>query len=108
MKLIEKAVDHFSKKSVRELYIPEWDATVYAKNLTLEDKAAWLKRAGDDTFEYMLLAIINGLKDKDGEPVFDIGDKPKLKKGVDPEIVSKMATFVLQTAGADDEEREKN
>lgn len=108
MKLIEKAISHFSSKERRELHVPEWDATVYSKNLTLEDKSAWLKRANGDTWEYMLYAVIYGLVDEKDEPVFDLGDKPKLKKSVDPEIVGKLAGFVLETAGETDEDREKN
>ena len=108
MTLIEKAISHFSSKERRELHVPEWDTTVYSKNLTLEDKSAWLKRANGDTWEYMLYAVIYGLVDEKDEPVFDLGDKPKLKKSVDPEIVGKLAGFVLETAGETDEDREKN
>lgn len=108
MKLIEKAIAHFSAKERRELYITEWETKVYSKNLTLEDKSSWLKRADSDTWEYMVYAVIFGLVDENDEPVFDLGDKPKLKKSVDPEIVGKLASFVLETAGENDEDREKN
>jgi hypothetical protein len=45
--------------------------------------------------------------DKDGEPVFDIGDKQKLRQKVDPEILSKITNFVLHIE-EDEEGREKN
>jgi hypothetical protein len=108
MKLIEKAVAHFSQKVRRELYVKEWDATVYAKNLTLEDKSSWLKKSDGDTTQYLLYAVIYGLMDENDQPVFDIGDKPKLEKGVDPEVVGKIASFVIDASGATDEDREKN
>lgn len=108
MSLIEKAIAHFSAKEIRSFYIKEWDETVYAKNLTLQDKASWLKKAGNDTHEYMLYAVIHGLTDKEGKPVWDLGDKVTLSRAVDPDIVGELASFVLNSAGATDEEREKN
>lgn len=108
MKLIEKAVAHFSAKEIRSLYIPEWECTVYAKNMTLEDKATWYKRAQGDTHQFLLYAVLFGLQDENGNACFDLGDKPKLEKGVDPDIVDRLAGFVMNTAAKSDEEREKN
>jgi hypothetical protein len=107
-KLIESAVSHFSNKAVREIHVPEWDITLYSKNLTLDDKAKWLARADNDTTDYMIYSVIYGVTDKDGEAVFDIGDKHKLRNHVDPDVLSRIATFVLKTDGSDEEEREKN
>ena len=108
MSLIDAAVAHFSNKEVRSMEVPEWGATLYAKNLTMNDKAKWLKRAQDDTTEYMLYAVIFGTTDEKGEPVFDIGDKPKLRNHADPDVVSRVATFVLNIDKPTEEDREKN
>jgi hypothetical protein len=108
MKLIDTAVSHFSSRERRELYVKEWDVKLFAKNLTLDDKSKWLKRSNGDSTEYLLYAVIFGVTDEKDEPVFDIGDKVKLRNHVDPEIVSKIATFVLDSNGATEEEREKN
>jgi len=107
MKLIDTAVSHFSSKAIRKLEIPEWEVTLYAKNLTLDDKAKWLRRAGDDTTDFMVYSIIFGLQDENGEAVFTIEDKHKLRNSVDPTIVNMLAEFVLQL-GFTNEEREKN
>ena len=107
-KLIDAAVSHFSNKEIRELHVPEWDVTLYSKNLTLEDKAKFLKRAQDDTTDYMVYSVIFGVTDKEGEPVFDIGDRVKLRNHVDPEVLSKIANFVLDVSATSKEEREKN
>jgi hypothetical protein len=48
------------------------------------------------------------LQDKDGEPPFTLEDKSSLKSKVDPEIVSKLANFVLATEAKTEEDREKN
>ncbi len=83
-KLIENAVAHFSGKEVRSIRVDEWDCTLYSKNLSLEDKAKWYARADGDNTDYLVYALIYGITDKDGEAVFDIGDKVKLRKSVRP------------------------
>lgn len=108
MKLIEKAVSHFSSKAIREIYIDEWEVKLFAKPLSLEDKSKWLARADGDSTSYLVYAVIFGLMDEKGDSVFDVGDINKIKKNVDPEIISTLATFVLDTTGAKEEEREKN
>ena len=80
--------------------------TLYSKSLSLEDKAKWLKRADGDTTDYLVYAVIFGVTDEAGEPVFDVGDKIKLRQKVDPEVLSKVANFVLHIED-DEEGREK-
>ena len=108
MSVIEKAIQHFSAKERREIYIPEWDVTLYSRNLTLENKGLWLKRADGDSTEYMLYAVIDGLENEDGSNAFDVGNKKELQTGVDPDVVTRLATFVLETSGPTEEDREKN
>lgn len=105
-KLIESAVAHFSGKQVRSIRVDEWDCTLYSKNLSLEDKARWFARADGDNTDYLVYALIFGVTDEKGDQVFDLGDKSKLRKNVDPEVLSRVANFVLNID--DEEEREKN
>lgn len=107
-KLIDVAVSHFSNKEIRSLYVPEWDVTLYSKNLSLDDKSKWIRRAENDATDYMVYAVIYGCTDEKGENVFDIGDKVKLRNHVDPEVLSQVANFVLAIDGETEEEREKN
>jgi hypothetical protein len=108
MSVIEKAVQHFSSKERREIHVPEWDVTLFTRNLTLENKGLWLKRADGDSTEYMVYAVIYGLEYEDGSAAFDVGDKLQLKSHVDPDVVTRLATFVLETSGPTEEDREKN
>lgn len=108
MSLIEVAVNHFNNKEVRQIEVPEWDTTLYSKNLSLADKAKWMKLADDDNWNYLVYAVIFGITDAQGEPVFDIGDKASLRGSVDPDIVSKIASFVLNVEAESEEDREKN
>ena len=106
--IIDAAVAHFSNQEVRSMEVPDWDVTIFAKNLSLSDKAKWLARSKDDTRGYMVYAVIYGAVDEKGEPLFDISDKPKLRNNVDPDVLSAVANFVLKLAADSEEEREKN
>ena len=108
MSLIDKAVDHFNSKSVRSLYIPEWESTVYAKNFAIADKAKWINAAKGDTTDYLVYACIYGLVDEQGDAIFTLEHKRKLRTQVDDQILSRMANFVLAIDNDTEEDREKN
>lgn len=108
MKLIETAVSHFNAKEVRKIDVPEWEVTLYAKNLTLEDKSKWSRRSDGDTTLFLIYALIFGLVDEKGESVFTIEDIASLRKNVDPDIVQRLANFVLVPQAKTEEDREKN
>ena len=107
-KLIDLAVSHFSNREVRTLDMPEWETKLYAKNLTLNDKAKWLSRADSDTTDYLCYSVIFGVTDEKGDALFDIADKTRLRNNVDPELVSRIANFVLAIPDKAEADREKN
>lgn len=113
MSIIDKAVKHFNSKQTRQKHIDEWGVVVYAKPLTMEKKGKWLSMAKGSNTDYLLYAVIYGALDKDGNTLFGLEDKHKLKTQVDSDVLSEVATFVLgvDALGADgqsEEEREKN
>ena len=108
MKLIESAVAHFSSKTVRSIHVPEWDVTLYSKNLTLDDKSRMYARADGNSTDYIVYSIIFGLVDDKGEPAFTLEDKSALRNKVDPEIVSRLSNFVLKSDAPTESDREKN
>ena len=105
MKLIDTAVSHFSSRAVRSIEIPEWETTLYSKSLTLDDKAKWL---ASDTTDYMVYAVIFGLTDEKGEAVFTIDDKHKIRRSVDPDLVQRLANFILIPDFESEEDRKKS
>ena len=107
-RLIDEAVAHFSNQDIRTIDVPEWNTKLYAKRLTLEDKSRWAKRADGDATDYLVYACIFGLHDEKGEQVFSLEDKVKLKKSVDPEVLTRLGNFALAIETDNEEEREKN
>lgn len=108
MRLIESAVAHFNSKAVRKIEVTEWETTLYAKNLTLDDKTKWSRRSDNDPTLFLIYALIFGLVNEKGEEVFTIEDIGSLRKNVDPDIIQRLANFVLTPATTGEQEREKN
>jgi len=108
MSIIEAAVSHFSSKEVRSLKVSEWNATVYAKNLTLEDKGKLIAKAKDNTTDYLVYAVIYGAIDGEGKPLFTLEDKLSLKNKVDPDVLARVANFILGVELSSEEDVEKN
>lgn len=108
MGIIDSAVSHFSNKEIRSIEIPEWGVKLFTKNLTLDDKSRMLSRANGNSTDYMIYAVIFGTTDADGNQAFTLEDKVSLRTKVDPEIVSRIANFVLESGTKSEEEREKN
>jgi hypothetical protein len=108
MSIIDSAVSHFSNKEIRSIEIPEWGVKLFSKNLTLDDKSRMLSRANGNSTDYLIYAVIFGTTDAEGKPAFTLEDKSSLRNKVDPEIVSRIATWVLESGTKSEEEREKN
>lgn len=112
MSVIQAAMAHFKSKEIRSLPVPEWDATVYAKPLTMKQKGSWLARAKGSNTEYLLYAVIFGASGKDGKPLFSLDDLESMRNEVDADVVSRVAMFVLGNdvvgAQSDEDEREGN
>lgn len=106
---ISKAVEHFKSLNVRSMKIPEWDLTVYAKNLTLDDRNKIVTRAkkhGDESINLTVMAIIMLSQDENGEKLFTDGDFKYLKEQCDGRILDRIFAFLYGMS--DDEERAKN
>jgi len=106
--IIEQAKAHFSAKEIRKLPVPEWDSTIFCKPLTLDDRAKIAARADGNGTDYLIYTVIFGAIDEKGEMLFSLEDKLALRRQCDPEVVSKVANFILKSDTATEEQREKN
>ena len=78
----------------------------YAKPFTILDSkglSPYLEASDDDGY---VEVIIRKAEDADGEPLFDKGDKPKLKRILEAAIVKRVAIEII--ASTDLEHAEKN
>ena len=109
----DKAISHYKQRLASKLYkyhVEEWDCDIYYRStssMRTESKIMALTQNGKSA-EALVESIILKALDKDGNRVFNEGDRPALLNEVDPQVIIKVAT-VLNNANADTvEEIEKN
>ena len=109
MKIIERAKSHFESLGVQSIEIPEWkDADenptiVYWNPITLSEKNKLFKNSSNLSDVSILadIVIMKGL-DKDGNKIFTLEDKLVLMHKADSDILSRIATSMVQAITPDE------
>lgn len=92
---------------ITSLHVPEWDATVFVKSLTLGERLI-LKQLAKDEKAVIIKALRLGIVDEDGAPIFSAEDESALLAGDGP-ILERLACAVLgHNRDRDPEALEKN
>ena len=109
-KAIDRATSHFKEMLAQEIRgpinVPEWDLDVYYHNSTTmmeESVIIDLAQANKQT-EALVMTLILKAKDADGKKLFNIEDKQRLMRGVDPAVILRIVTSMNNS----DEELEGN
>jgi hypothetical protein len=78
---------------MRNFEVPEWKdkdgkpVVIYHKQRSLLDAKKVARQSKGDDQAALVYTIINEALDKDGKPLFDVGDKAWLMGEVDPNII---------------------
>jgi hypothetical protein len=113
MKIIDRAKSHFESLGVQSIEVPEWKdednkpTVIYWNPITLSEKNKLFKKS-DNMSDVSILADIVLMKalDKNGNKVFTLEDKIPLMHKVDSDVLSKIATAMVQAINP--EEVKKN
>ena len=103
MKFIDRAKSHFESLGVQHIEVPEWKdeagnpSVIYWNPITLSEKNKLFKKS-ENLSDVSILADILVMKalDKDGNKLFTLEDKIALMHKVDPDVLSKVATAMVQ------------
>ena len=103
MKVIDRAKSHFESLGVQSIEIPEWKdddgkpTIVFWNPITLSEKNKLFKKS-DSLNDVGILADILVMKalDKDGKKMFSLEDKLALMHKVDSDVLSRIATAMVQ------------
>lgn len=104
---LEKAKEHFSKFGRQEFYIEELQETVYFDPVTLADNKRMVAKSKGNEHEMAVYCLIDKCLDKEGKPVFDVGDKHALMNQIAPDVVRKIFAAIMLSRGTY-EDAEKN
>jgi hypothetical protein len=103
MSIIDRAKSHFEGLGIQSIEVPEWKddegkpTVIYWNPITLSEKNKLLKKS-DTLNDVSLLADVLIMKalDKDGNKVFTLEDKLVLMHKTDPDVLTKIATLMVQ------------
>lgn len=112
MSVIANAKGHFKTKltdKLESLDIPEWETKIYFKcsaTLKQTEEIVALHRENKMAEALVQTLISRGLKE-DGSKMFTVADKFDLMNSVDPSVVTRVATEILNSESSQ-EDAEKN
>ena len=102
MSIIDRAKSHFESIGVQSIEVPEWNLegedAIYVKPFTLIEKDEIFKGTSDNSLTVLIDVIVKKALTKDGEKMFDLEAKIKMKRFVDPDILSRVASQILGTS----------
>ena len=96
---LEGAITHFKHQETRIIEVPEWNLVgedaIYVKPFTLIEKSEIFKGTTDNDLTVLIDVIVKKALTKDGDKMFDLEAKVKMKRFVDPDIIGSIATQIM-------------
>ena len=103
---LEGAINHFKHQEIKVIEVEEWglvgEDAIYVKPFTLLEKSELFKDNMND-LTVLVDIIVKKAETKDGEKMFDLESKIKMKKFVDPDIIGKVASQIMGTQSSTDD-----
>ena len=102
---MEGAIKNFKHQEIKIIEVEEWglvgDDAIYVKPFTLLEKAEIFKGSTDNDLTVLIDVIVKKAETKDGQKMFDLQSKIRMKKFVDPDIIGRVASQILGTSTDD-------
>ena len=109
---LEGAINHFKHQEIKIIEVEEWgligEDAIYVKPFTLLEKAEIFKGSNDNDLTVLIDVIVKKAQTKDGELMFDIESKIRMKKFVDPDIIARVSSEILNPSTEDTKTLKKN
>tara|TARA_B100001939_G_scaffold31496_1_gene24682 strand:+ start:231 stop:572 length:342 start_codon:yes stop_codon:yes gene_type:complete len=109
MSILDRAKSHFENIGVQSIEVPEWKdddgnpSILYWNPINLYEKNKLFKKS-DNMTDVSILADIVVMKslDKEGKKIFKLEDKMDLLTKVDSDVLSRIATAMIQVVSPDE------
>jgi hypothetical protein len=101
MRLIDKVVQHYDAKGKLKIEVPEWadeefDGCIYYTPVTLIERNKLMPELKKENLDFIVAVIVMKAEDEDGNKLFDLKDKLKLKQHADYHLLDNLANQILQ------------
>lgn len=97
--ILDKAKQHFKTDMQLKVNVPEWDCDIFYKPLTMHERrkiyAAGADGKAPDGGTVLVRCLIAKSLDKSGKPLFSKMDENDILHSVDPDIVSRISSVML-------------
>ena len=109
MSILDRAKSHFENIGIQSIEVPEWKdedgkpTVIFWNPINLFEKNKLFKKS-DNMSDVSILADIVIMKalDKDGKKIFKLDDKIELMTKVDSDVLSRIATSMVQVISPDE------
>jgi len=98
MSIIDNMREHWASLDTQNSKeVPEWKTTIYKQPMNLQQKGKLFKKMEVDAIEGLAYVLIHLALDEKGEPLFTLENKQFLMTKTDPDLLSEVATWLMQT-----------
>ena len=110
MSVIDRVKNHFESQGVKTINVAEWGEegqplVIYSSPFSLGEKRGLFKNPKNDDLGVLVDVIVLKARDKDGNKIFKLDDKLTLLNSADPEVISRVATSMLNTTTFEEAEK---
>jgi len=104
MSIIDGIIQQYNSKGRLSIEVPEWadllpDGKIYYTPFTLQERYKLIPELEGKNLDFVVSAIVMKSEDKDGNKLFTLSDKPKLKRFCEYEILDRIASKMLAGGG---------
>ena len=101
--IIQNMRDHWNSLSTDEaLEVPEWKITIYKQPMNMQQKGKLFKKMEADPIEGLVYVLIQLALDQKGNNLYTLENKQFLLTRTDPDLLSSIATWLMQTPSKKD------
>lgn len=109
MSAIDAAIAHWKSLPRKSIDVPEWGAgdkplVIFWKPWTLEERMK-VFGAGELTLDAYVAVILLKAENEQGEKMFTLEDKPKLRRFVEPSVLARVALEIMKAPTPEDVEK---
>lgn len=105
MSAIDRVVEYYGNQERGHIHVEEWGLDIYWSPITIGEIARIEKASKGSNAQVLLECVVLKAEDADGNKLFKLDDKAKLKRKGDPGI---MGRIVQQIAPDLEDDPEKN
>ena len=104
MSLADNIASEYNAKGRIAIDVPEWekwmdDGRVYYKPFTVQERSKLVPEMEGKGLDFVVSAIVMKCEDKDGNKLFTLADKPKLKRFCEYDVLDRVAGKMLRSVG---------